>query len=302
MILLLKNNHSCLRSRLRLTLLLFFLPIALAACQPETDSSTATRSAVGADNTDITYDLAGSGDITLIFVHGWSCDRTYWREQVSAFKKTYRVVTMDLGGHGDSGAGRTDWSMESFGRDVKGVADDIDARNIVLIGHSMGGPVVLAAAQQLGDRVIGVVGVDTLQRVGDNPYTHEAASETWAPFAEDFPAEVDAVVRRVFFRPDSPQTLIDEVASDMAAADPEIAVEAGIRMFMFDAAKALRNINDIPVTLLNADSPDTDEAALIALHPKARVVTISDAGHFLMMEVPEAFNKALQSELDQIRL
>jgi pimeloyl-ACP methyl ester carboxylesterase len=48
----------------------------------------------------ISYEVRGGGR-PLVFVHGWSCDRTYWREQMDEFAKRHRVVAIDLGGHGD---------------------------------------------------------------------------------------------------------------------------------------------------------------------------------------------------------
>src|SRR3972149_3135128 len=65
----------------------------------------------------ISYNVYGSGDVTLLFVHGWSCDSRYWREQVPYFAKKYRVVTVDLAGHGHSGQNRKIYSQESFGQD-----------------------------------------------------------------------------------------------------------------------------------------------------------------------------------------
>jgi pimeloyl-ACP methyl ester carboxylesterase len=111
------------------------LPLGFVRCA----SFDATRTTTGAGGVPIAYDSAGSGDTTLIFVHGWSCDRSYWREQMPAFSGEYRVVAVDLGGHGASPADREDWSIESFGQDAAAVAAAAGADRIVLIGHSMGG-------------------------------------------------------------------------------------------------------------------------------------------------------------------
>ena len=55
------------------------------------------------DGVVIYYDVRGSGERTLVFVHCWSCDRSYWQRQVEEFTDVYRVVTIDLAGHGQSG-------------------------------------------------------------------------------------------------------------------------------------------------------------------------------------------------------
>lgn len=62
---------------------------------------------------------------------------------------------------GSSGRHRQRYTMKAFGQDVAAVVKQVGARNVILVGHSMGGPVAVEAAKQLGDRVAGIVGVDT---------------------------------------------------------------------------------------------------------------------------------------------
>jgi pimeloyl-ACP methyl ester carboxylesterase len=60
------------------------------------------------DGIPISFEVYGTGEPTLVFVHGWSCDARYWRAQVPHFSKNHRVVTIDLAGHGHSGTTRSD--------------------------------------------------------------------------------------------------------------------------------------------------------------------------------------------------
>ncbi len=89
----------------------------------------------------------------MVLIHGWSCDGNYWKEQIAPLKAKYTTVTVDLAGHGASGANRTDWSMGNFGEDVAAVVRQIHNQKVVLVGHSMGAPVALEAARRIGDRV-----------------------------------------------------------------------------------------------------------------------------------------------------
>jgi hypothetical protein len=82
-----------------------------------------TRCAQSFDGETISYNVYGDGEITLVFVHGWSCDSRYWREQVPYFAKKYKVVTVDLAGHGHSSQNRKIYSVESFAQDVNAVID-----------------------------------------------------------------------------------------------------------------------------------------------------------------------------------
>lgn len=277
--------------------------VLLSACHPASGVAAsspvvAERRAVGAFDTSISYDDQGTGDTAIVFVHGWACDRSYWREQVAVFARDYRVITVDLGGHGASGTNRSDWSMGSFGRDVAAVVEQIDAENVVLVGHSMGGPVVLEAARLIPGRVIGIVGVDTLKDLSRTPGTRQQMEKAWAKQKEDFSSQTRTFVRKGFFTDAAPKDLVDWIAEDMASAHPKIAVEAGIELGMYDAKQAIAALSEIPIALIQADYRPTNPATLLEIHPNAREIIIPRASHFLMMERPRAFNQALFDVLD----
>jgi predicted alpha/beta-fold hydrolase len=84
------------------------------------------------DGTPISYEISGSGEPTLIFVHGLSCDARYWRAQVPHFSKKHRVIILDLAGHGHSGTARTRYTMGAFGEDVRALEKAIH----MLLGKS----------------------------------------------------------------------------------------------------------------------------------------------------------------------
>ena len=107
------------------------------------------------DGVPISYEVYGSGEPTLVFVHGWSCDARYWRAQVQHFSKKHRVVTLDLAGHGHSGITRSHYTMSAFGEDVRAVTEATGSRSVILMGHSMGGSVIAEAARLMPNRVIG---------------------------------------------------------------------------------------------------------------------------------------------------
>ena len=117
-----------------------------------------------ADGVSIAYQVVGSGQPALVFVHGWCCDQSYWDSQVPYFSQRYKVVTIDLAGHGDSGLNRRTWTMAEFGNDVVAVVKELDLDRVVLIGHSMGGFVVAEAERRMPKRVIGLVGADTFHK------------------------------------------------------------------------------------------------------------------------------------------
>ena len=99
-------------------------------------------SAASVDGMDIHSSSAGAGP-TIVFVHGWTCDSSSWAGQVPAFAKDHRVITLDLPGHGRSESPQDGkLSMDVFARAVEAVRAEANAERIVLVGHSMGAPVI----------------------------------------------------------------------------------------------------------------------------------------------------------------
>jgi len=95
----------------------------------------------------ISFTETGSGSPAIVFVPGLTGDRSDFADQVAEFDKSHRVVAIDLPGHGASGSGRTKWSMASFGADVATVIDRLELNDVVLVGHSLGGDVVVFTAR-----------------------------------------------------------------------------------------------------------------------------------------------------------
>ena len=114
------------------------------------------------DGVSIRYDVHRDGETTLLFVHGWCCDRHVWDQQADRLAARYGVVCLDLAGHGESGQDRKKFTISAFAQDVVAVVNHLGLKRVVLIGHSMGGGVIVEAARHLGSVVIGLVGVDTL--------------------------------------------------------------------------------------------------------------------------------------------
>jgi pimeloyl-ACP methyl ester carboxylesterase len=112
----------------------------------------------------LAYSAAGAGDTALLFIHGGFADRSFFDAQLRAFAERYRVVAVDLAGHGESARNRTAWSVARFADDVRAVADAEQLRRIVLFGNSLGGPVAIEAALLLTGRAIGVVGIEVPER------------------------------------------------------------------------------------------------------------------------------------------
>ena len=249
------------------------------------------------DGVQIHYESGGSGSPALVFIHGWNCDRSYWSAQLRFFAATHQVVAIDLAGHGNSGINRETWSMANFGADVAAVADALQLKDIILVGHSMGGPVALEAARLLKGRVKMVIGADTLSDVSLR-YADEQLAGMLAAMAADFSGTVEGLVRSSFFLPTSEPALIDQIARDMSTAPPAAGIgafEGFARWFDEDVEKTLADI-DVPIRLINSDYRPTNTLAGQALTASFEATLMSGVGHFVMQEDPAQFN-AIMAEL-----
>ncbi len=271
----------------------------MASCgeAPEQPFEWLTGSVPSGDGVLISYQMAGEGPVSVLFVHGWSCDRSYWKEQLDYFAQGYRVVALDLAGHGDSGLNRDDWTLPAFGEDVAAVINSLGLKRVVLVGHSMGGPVIVETARIAPEEVIGLVVVDALQDPDAPGMTLDAMQGSLAPFNENFSDAMRELVSAAMFVPQSDPILKAWIVEDMASAPPNVGVGALQNTLLWptttrsEALAALR----VPVRLINSPLYPTDSAA--ANRYGMDVVIMSGVGHFAMMEDPKTFNALLSSAI-----
>ena len=269
--------------------------VPLPATPEISDASAHTVAAP--DGVAIHYDDQGEGELSLVFVHGWNCDRSYWNAQREFFAKSHRVVTLDLAGHGDSDQDRADWTMRAFGEDVAAVVTALDLHKVVLIGHSMGGKVVVEAARQLKSRVVAVVGVDTFHNGGrETPQSRQ--EEVLEELADDYAGRMKNMVGRMFVAQSDP-AIRDFVMADMAAAPYAAAIGARNATGNYDATPTIASL-DMPLILISSDYLPTDIAHLEANAKAFRYREMSGVGHFVMLEDPESFNAHLAAALAEI--
>ncbi len=275
--------------QIALSLVFVSAMFSLGACQKESVSvAPSTGTVMSADGISIKYETAGRGELALVFVHCWTCNRSFWDEQFSHFAKQYRVVRVDLAGHGDSAQGRKTYSIASFGADVAAVVKQLGLKKVVLIGQSMGAPVSAEAQKILGDRVIGVVGVDSFYTGFQMPPADKLA-EFYKPFEDDFVPAQDKFVRSMF-TPTSDKAVIERIVMAMAKTPKEVGVSAlkeTLQWYGTDAATAFQRMGKI-LRNINAD-PKGDGKPL-----HESVVLIAGAGHFVAQEKPAEFDQALE--------
>ena len=253
------------------------------------------------DGSSISYEIYGAGEPTLVFVHGWSCDARYWRAQLPHFAKNYRVVTLDLAGHGHSGTTRSKYTMRAFGEDVRAVTEATGSHGVILIGHSMGGSVIAEAARLMPNRVRGLIGIDTLENL-EYPMTRNELEKLIAPFKRDFRSGCRQFIAEMI-SPHTDSQLRGWILSDISAAPPAVALSAMNEMMSQyitgEAAKIFDEIR-IPVITVNGDmwpiNYDANRRHMFSFD----AIVLKEADHFLMMNRTKEFNRALEKAILKI--
>ena len=265
--------------------------MALAAAALLALAPAFTGSATSADGVAIRYEGAGAGEPAVVFIHGWCCDRTHWRAQLAHFASSHQVVALDLAGHGESGKERKAWTIAALGEDVRAVVEKLGLARVVLVGHSMGGPVALEAARLLPGRVAAVVGVDTLKDVEER-LSKEQKAEFLAPWRADFEGTLRREGPGHLFRPWTDAELVRRVLAEMSAAPPRSAVALMEAFLDYDQAAGLARVK-IPIRLINTDQYPTNLAAARKHAPQVELTVMPLRCHFSMIEDPDEFNRLL---------
>jgi sigma-B regulation protein RsbQ len=255
----------------------------------------APRPAIGAtvDGAMVHWASTGTGP-AIIFVHGWTCDESSWQGQVPAFSKQYRVITLDLPGHGKSDLPKDGkFSMELFARAVEAVRAEAKVDRAVFVGHSMGTPVIRTYATMYPARVAGLVLVDGLVQVAGSEPGFTPPPMTGA---EGLKAR-ENMVRSMFGPATTPQ--LQQHILKMMLGTRE-ATAAGAMTATWDQSWVKNDPIIVPVLGVYAARPLASREAITRIFPKVEYHEIPGSAHFLMMEKPDEFNGLLSAFLRKI--
>lgn len=265
------------------------LVVVISGCASlQNRKQEAVQTVESADGSPISYAVKGSGEPTLVFVHCWTCDHSFWENQIEYFSKSHKVVWLDLAGHGLSGSARSDYTMEAFGEDVAAVVHKVDGKRFVLVGHSMGGPVCIEAAKLLGDKVAAIVGVDTFYTPFQYPESEAGIEGIMKPFKKDFAATSRQMVQSMF-TPDVDLELKAKIVKHFSGEHPELGISAINELLRWHIQNVPSSLDRFSNKLWNINAAPTGKET--ALHKS--VTLIPGVGHFVPQVKPEAFNAAL---------
>jgi pimeloyl-ACP methyl ester carboxylesterase len=240
----------------------------------------------------LAYDTAGAGDDPMIFVHGWSCDRSYFTPQFEHFATGHAVAAMDVRGHGDSSQpepGPGVYDVDTLADDVLAVTAAAGFQRPVVVGHSLGALIGLSCAARTG-------GISALVMVDPAPNTNEAVKAFFRESFDVVNADADRSWRTSFVNGLFAATDVarrTEIIQAMPEVPPGIAAAVIRAMGEFDGASALARVS-VPVLAIGSAVPTNEPADLRSLCPEITIGQTVGAGHFNHLEVPEQVNAMIE--------
>jgi len=262
-----------------------------------------------ASGIEIYYELHGESGEPLVLVHGYTGDHTDWQYQVDEFSRDYRVLVMDLRGHGLSEApkDREAYTVEAMVVDVEALVDELGFGRYHLVGHSMGGAIAQEMALHGQGRLLSLTLEDTgpimavpgdAQMEGWNRKAIETAeTEGMAGIVAQRRETSLAATFALPVPPDLAEKSIQRLARMSVDGFIGATLVCGRWKGIIDRASAITT-----PTLVVYGAQDVEPIRLASLWltqliPNARAEEIADSGHSPQWEQYEIFNRVLRRHL-----
>jgi len=253
----------------------------------------------------LAYDVRGDGE-PLLLVHGWCGARSVWRLQSPVFAKQYRVIAVDLRGHGDSEKphGDHEYSIARCADDLARLLDELRLDRAIVVGQSMG---TLVAQQLCLDHPARVTALVLAGALAGSP----PAGGVVGPWVERIAAEIEAKgfeaylqeVVPFWFSPGFDREQIKTFTADSFKAAPYAAVAFCRAVAGTDLRQRLPEIG-APTLLIVGErdgrTPVAEAEDMNRRIPDAWLKVIKGAGHMANVEKPEEWNRAVLGFLDSL--
>ncbi len=252
------------------------------------------------NNISLAFNDLGTG-LPLVFLHAFPLNRTMWVDQETALSTQFRVITIDLRGHGESDAPLWRYSLDQAADDVCGLLDHLSIKQAVFVGLSMGGYILFAFYRKYAERVKGMVLADTRAQA-DTEDGKRARFEMAQVAYKQGPSAIADIMIPKLLSPATIQTrpeLVQRVRTMIEGN--QVSGIAGDLMAMAERPDSLPLLQQITcptqiiVGELDGPTPPSDARLMADRIHNARLAVIPGAGHLSNLEQPELFNEAIRS-------
>lgn len=238
-------------------------------------------------------------------MHGFACSLDDWQAQIQHFEKTHEVVACDLRAHGRTPGRPEECTIAHYGGDVAALANNLELRNVVLVGHSMGCRVVLEANRLTPERVGGIVLIDGSRSASGDPDAAEKAARA-AIDSAGYDAFAENLFRQMFF---TASAQAEAIVARTLRQSRDFGPRLWPAMARWDAAEMDAALGAVRAPLLAIQSTTRDAQLrrsplksgqsspyldlIRSKVPGAQVAVVPDTGHFAQIEAPDEVNRLI---------
>lgn len=253
------------------------------------------------------YDTEGQGQ-HLLFLHGWGVDKRIWRQQSKPFSLSYRVMTIDLPGHGQSTWQKL--SLEFMARDLKAILETLQFSEVTIIGSSLGGLLALKLYEIFPGgikRLVFVGAMPKFSKSGDYPHglDVEQMRKLGGQLANDYPSIVNVFFRSLFTPEERRSRRFKWLQKFRRFADVPMqeALAAYLDILEQEDLRAVLTRVHVPVQFINGRDDEICTPQTVAFlkeaRPDARFDFFEQCGHFPFLSKPHEFNSVVEEFLKE---
>jgi pimeloyl-ACP methyl ester carboxylesterase len=247
------------------------------------------------NGTKLAFEDRGAGKPAFVFIHGWTCDRSFFAPQAEHFARRHRVVSVDLRGHGESDKPRGPYPVAAYADDIAYIIEQLGLGKSVAVGHSMGGVTVLQLAAAHPESVAAIVMVDPAPFVF-SPELRAAIEAIVADIESGNQESCRQFITNHLFLPTSDRRLVEAVLAVMLAAPSHVAANAMRGTLEFDGPAVAASCK-VPALHLAATPPLNPPHLMSQWLPNVVNGWTVGAGHFNQLEAPDQVNAMIEGFL-----
>jgi 3-oxoadipate enol-lactonase len=252
-------------------------------------------------------DVGDSDALPIVLIHGFPFSHEMWAPQIAFLEKRFRVVAYDLRGHGKSGVGDGQYTLEFFVDDLVGLLDYLEIEKAALCGLSMGGYIALRFAERNPERLLALILADTQAKADSNDAKLRRAAAIKSVKTNGVKAYADSFVKSVF----APQTFasksdVVEAIKRIIRSNSSLGICGALLALLSrtETTEALPGIKVPTLILVGEQDALTPPSASQEMHtriPNSEIHLILNAAHMSNLENSGVFNKYLLDFLERLR-
>ncbi len=244
----------------------------------------------------------GAGEPSLVFLHYWGGTHRTWNKVAAELQSSYRIVTYDMRGWGQSGATENGYSIAALADEATALIQHLGLKKYVLIGHSMGGKVAQLVASRNPAELVGLILVAPA-----TPTPSHLPDEAKQQQVHAYDNRETVIQTIAFLTARTPDAeTVEQIVQDSLSGTPEAKLAWPISAMLEDISREVSKIT-VPTLVLagehdRLDSVEQHRREVIARISGARLEIISDSGHLLPIDEPVRTARAIDQFVRQLHI